>query len=244
MIVYFTGTGNSRRAARILAGELNDELFSINDLMISGGELPTTAERYVFCAPTYAWRMPRCASDIIARAKFDGRDAWFVLTCGASAGMAGIYLKKLCARVGLRYKGLAEVIMRENYIAMFSVPDADESERIHARADAALKEIADKIARGETLSSKRSPIGYIESALVNPAFYRFSVSDAKFRVAETCIGCGACAGVCPLKNIDIVNDKPAWNGNCTHCMGCISVCPRAAIEYGKKSVGKPRIYLP
>nr|WP_264291386.1 MULTISPECIES: hypothetical protein [unclassified Dorea] len=30
---------------------------------------------------------------------------------------------------------------------------------------------------------------------------------------------------------------------CTHCMACICYCPAEAIEYGKKSVGKPRYHL-
>lgn len=35
--------------------------------------------------------------------------------------------------------------------------------------------------------------------------------------------------------------KPQWNGHCTHCMACISYCPKAAIAYGKKSRTR-RIY--
>ena len=31
-----------------------------------------------------------------------------------------------------------------------------------------------------------------------------------------------------------------WGSDCTHCMACICDCPAEAIEYGKKSVGKPR----
>ena len=45
---------------------------------------------------------------------------------------------------------------------------------------------------------------------------------------------------CPTNNIVIQNGKPVWGNNCTHCMACICRCPAEAIEYGKKSVGKPR----
>ena len=34
--------------------------------------------------------------------------------------------------------------------------------------------------------------------------------------------------------------KPKWGDNCTHCMGCINLCPKDAIEFGKGSVGKHR----
>ena len=37
--------------------------------------------------------------------------------------------------------------------------------------------------------------------------------------------------------------KPVWGKDCTHCMACICYCPAEAIEYGKKSLGKPRYYF-
>ena len=35
---------------------------------------------------------------------------------------------------------------------------------------------------------------------------------------------------------------PTWNGACTHCTACLNLCPAGAIEYGKKTVGKPRYH--
>lgn len=43
-----------------------------------------------------------------------------------------------------------------------------------------------------------------------------------------------------MNNIQLIDGKPVWGKNCTHCMACICYCPQEAIEYGKKSVGKPR----
>ena len=60
---------------------------------------------------------------------------------------------------------------------------------------------------------------------------------------DKCVGCGKCAKMCPLNNIELKNSKPVWGKNCTHCMACICLCPTEAIEYGKKSVGKPRYHL-
>ena len=46
-----------------------------------------------------------------------------------------------------------------------------------------------------------------------------------------------------MNNIRLQNGKPLWGGRCTHCMACIGYCPTEAIEYGKKSVGKPRYHF-
>ena len=43
--------------------------------------------------------------------------------------------------------------------------------------------------------------------------------------------------------VDLDNDKPVWESHCTHCMACICYCPKEAIEYGKKSIGKPRYHF-
>ncbi len=46
-----------------------------------------------------------------------------------------------------------------------------------------------------------------------------------------------------MNNIRMENGKPVWGQACTHCMACICYCPTEAIEYGKKSVGKPRYHF-
>ena len=88
-----------------------------------------------------------------------------------------------------------------------------------------------------------SLVGKIESGPVNPLFYRLFVKDKGFTVSDKCISCGKCALRCPLNNISIEGGKPVWKGRCTHCMACICYCPTSAIEYGKKSLGKPRYHF-
>ena len=58
MVLYFTGTGNSRYVAERIAGALGDELLSMNDRIKAGDTSPVTSdERLVIVTPTYAWRM-------------------------------------------------------------------------------------------------------------------------------------------------------------------------------------------
>ncbi|MGN0634034.1 MAG: EFR1 family ferrodoxin [Oscillospiraceae bacterium] len=69
------------------------------------------------------------------------------------------------------------------------------------------------------------------------------ISAKKFYVSDKCSGCGKCAERCPLNNIKTAGGKPVWGNDCTHCMACIAGCPNEAIEYGKKTIGKPRYFL-
>ena len=94
---------------------------------------------------------------------------------------------------------------------------------------------------GRKFPAPRNNLGYrIMSGIINPFFYRLIVKADPFRVSDACVGCGQCASKCPLNNIELRSGTPVWGKQCTHCMACISYCPAKAIEYGKRSVGKPR----
>ena len=75
-------------------------------------------------------------------------------------------------------------------------------------------------------------------------YIEFYVKADAFFATHACIGCGACVEVCPLNNIHLNDGKPVWDKHCTHCMACICGCPTEAIEYGKRSKGKPRYRCP
>ena len=102
MIVYFSGTGNSRFAAEFLAKQLGDELL-------------------------------------------DAGRRYFVLTCGGEIGNAGQYAAQLCEEMGLNYKGVLEVVMPENYIAMFDVPSENESRKMVMAAKMLLQKNAESV---------------------------------------------------------------------------------------------------
>jgi MinD superfamily P-loop ATPase len=76
-------------------------------------------------------------------------------------------------------------------------------------------------------------------------FTRLSSSggDCKFYATDACDGCSLCESICPMRCITIgASGKPAWEGECTQCLGCLHRCPRAAVEHGSDAVGKRRYY--
>lgn len=100
--------------------------------------------------------------------------------------------------------------------------------------------IKDIQAKREFSKPRNNMYDKIMSSAVNTIFYPMFVKADKFMATDACISCGKCVQVCPLNNVQLKNGKPAWSSNCTHCMACICYCPAEAIEYGKKSEGKPR----
>jgi len=247
MVVYFSATGNSRFAAQTLAHALGDELCDLTPLLRSGERSELCSEKpWVFVAPIYAWRLPRIVERFLKNTRLIGsRKAYFVLTCGSDVGGAGKHLESLCAELSLDYHGLLEVVMGENYIAMFRAPDAEETKKLAAAAREKLLRASEHIRASEPFPEQRSgALGGLKSGLVNRVFYRFFIKSAGFCATEKCIGCGKCAALCPLSNIRLEGGRPVWGKDCTHCMACICHCPTEAIEYGKKTQGKRRYRFP
>lgn len=243
MILYFSGTGNSEYVAKRIGKEINDEAVNLFDKIRNKDISEMTSEcPWVVVVPTYAWRIPRIVQEWLEKTNFvRNTDIYFVMTCGGSIGNAGKYLEKLCVQKGMNYYGCAEIVMPENYIALFSCPTEEQAFRIIEQAESVINNTALYIKKGDKLTrSNISLRDKINSGIINDLFYPIFVRAKKFYATDDCISCGKCVSVCPLNNIHMKNRKPIWGKNCTHCMACICGCPCEAIEYGKHSQGLPR----
>ncbi len=246
MILYFSGTGNSKFVAQRIAVALGDKILNLNDrIKASDTSLVETGERVIIVTPTYAWRIPRVVRDWLLRTEPRGaKRAWFVMTCGSEIGNANKYNRDLCAEKAISCMGTAQIVMPENYIAMFSAPQADEAREIVAKAEPNIDCVIASIQSNQPFAPARNNLyDRFMSGPVNPIFYKFFVKADAFTVSDACIGCGQCAKRCPMNNVTLKDGKPSWGKNCTHCMACICYCPVSAIEYGKKSVGQPRYHF-
>ncbi len=248
MVFYFSGTGNSKYIGRRIADGIGKDLYSINSALKNDEYFSNTnLDLLVFSVPTYAWRIPRVVEEWIRKSTFQkGAKAYFVMNCGGEIGNAEKYIRKLCSNCNLEFMGCGEVVMPENYLAMFSTPTPEQGKKIIARAELVIDYIITSIQSGTRLPShKSSTIDKVMSSIVNLMFYPLCVKADKFSVdREKCISCGKCAVECPLNNVKLKDGNPVWDKNCTHCMACISICPKVAIEYGKNSINRPKYRCP
>jgi Pyruvate/2-oxoacid:ferredoxin oxidoreductase delta subunit len=69
-----------------------------------------------------------------------------------------------------------------------------------------------------------------------PFFRRFvKHGDWFFTVDDQCNGCGICAKVCPVKDIEMLDGKPRWLGHCEQCYACFHWCSQKAVQCGRSS---------
>ena len=252
MILYYSGTGNSRFAASIIARETGDELICMNDIMRDRIQEPFPArynfqseKPFVIVSPTYCWRIPRVVEKFLRDSRLTGsKDVYFYMTCGTDTGSAYEYSKALCEELGYNFMGMSSVKMPENYITMFKAPDYDEAQGIIRAAVSQIESAGRQISFGKPLTDPNAGQGYrAKLTNLNDIFYKLFVNDRKYYVTDACIGCGSCVSVCPTANISMEDGEPVWHGNCTQCMACIATCPKEAIEYGTRAKGKRRYYL-
>lgn len=247
MIIYFSGTGNSRFAADFLARQLQDEILDAGRLIKAGENGDFCSEKpWVFVAPVYSWQMPRIFAEFIGKSSFSGsKEAFFVLTCGGEIGEAGKYAENLCKEKGLRYKGALQVVMPENLITLFKAPGEAEAKAIVEKAKPVLENGAAQIRQGKAFpETKCTFLDKLKSGVVNKGFNQYFLKSSGYHVTDKCISCGGCVDRCVLNNIRMEDGKPRWGDTCTQCMACICLCPVEAIEYGKRTKGKVRYRCP
>lgn len=243
MVIYFTGTGNSQFVAEALADQLHDKIECANTYMKKNKRGDFTSKKpYVFVFPIYLSSMAEVFADFIKNSEFAGCDqAYFVATCASAMGATPNVASKLCKQKGLTFMGAAKIVMPQNYIVLFAMTGKDEIKRRIDNCKQELSALGEIIAkRGFIDSQFSSAFEYGLIKLVEKLYNGPCTKTKQFYATDSCSHCGLCEKTCPMNNIKMQDGKPMWIKSCTHCMACINRCPKAAIEYGKNTVGKPR----
>jgi len=244
-IYCFTGTGNSLFVARRLAEALGGEVLSMARAMREAA-LPMS-DRAVLVYPTYMYRPPRLVAAFFRKLE-PGTSAVAVVTHGGDPGSALFRAKALLKERGVSLRAGHGVSMPGNYTPFGGPGAKEEVERLLGEAGKRVDAIAAGIAAGEAHFDP--PSGSAFRRLVYPelwyrlGYWAIPMTDQKFWVGERCDGCGTCARVCPVGNVEMADKRPRWNKKCEQCLACLQWCPRGAVELGKSTSGVDRYQNP
>lgn len=255
MIFYFSGTGNTRWAAMKLAEATGEDTVFIPDVRHDSFKPKLSeGERIGFCFPVHGWRPPTIVREFIRNLQIGNaadRYVYSLVTAGDNIGETIDIVRKELKSKGLPLHAACSLIMPESYVGL-PFMDVDTKEKEQQKISAAAKKL-EWFAKVVTKKEKgaedlvRGNWPKTNSRLIGAVFYKFLINDKPFHVSEEkCIGCGKCANVCSVGNIEMENDKlPQWkhNGDCMTCFSCYHHCPTHAIEFGNRTKKKGQYFF-
>lgn len=266
MIFYFSGTGNTRWAAKALAEATGEQLVYIPEAMLGDcNYMLQPNERIGFVFPVHGWRPPKIVRSFIGRLGLLEADyaaneqpsplstrhyCYTVCTAGDTVGEAISILEHDIAPLGIRLAARFSLIMPESYVGLpfMDVDKKAKEQEKKARAAEELRQYAQRIVAREAgdghITVGRWP--RINSRLIGSVFVNHLVTDKPFHVvANRCVKCGICADVCPVGDvIGGLGLEPRWkhDGSCLSCFTCYHHCPHHAIEYGTRTKHKGQYF--
>ena len=229
VIYYFSGTGNSLRIANQIAEQIPD----------------TSVVAISF--PVYCWGMPAIVAEFIKKLSVDKKKYYFsVVTCGSSIGATLLDVDKALTKRGAKLAAGFKVVMPGNYIPMYGARSKEAQNKIFAKSITRVQEIVVTVKNKEVKPIEK---GFFLFNLLSNLLYKsflpqLKKADSKYWVDQKCTGCGICFKVCPVNNIELIENKPTWKHNCEQCMACLQWCPTAAIQCGKKTTHRKRYQHP
>ncbi|MDD3920112.1 MAG: EFR1 family ferrodoxin, partial [Eubacteriales bacterium] len=230
-IYYFSGTGNSYRAAKRIAEALGDtRLISMasdpKDVSAKNSEV------IGFVCPIYHWSVCAPIQAFLKALEVNPNAYIFAVTTPVAInGYAFSTIDRILKEKGARlHYGRILYSVANLCIVYTPFPKAKRKvPKMEQKLNGICQEIA---AKKERAYPKAALITKLLYPAVMPKYLPLQpVVDLGFTVSSKCVSCGICAKVCPQHNIKLVDGKPTFLHNCCSCMACVSWCPQQAYGY-------------
>lgn len=246
-LYYFSGTGNTLVVARDLAETLNGELIPIAPL-VSKETIPVHTDVAGIVFPVYYGDAPPIIREFASKLDPAKLSYLFTLcTFGGGEGNSHRTVARILRKRDIVPSAAFGVHMPQN---AFSKP-WENYPRIYKKWRRKRKAIAKYILERESgslvtdrlfrylllpinrfiaSSNKKFLSELAEMPPERSVVELHRGGDRSFYAVETCVGCGTCAEVCPVDNIEMIDNKPKWKHRCEQCLACYNWCPEQAIR--------------
>ncbi len=242
LIVYFSGTGNSKAIAEGYKTALSKNGHTVNIISIEETEFLSDHDLLIIGGPIYAGNMPDELINWVRKnvKNSDGKKAIVYSTSAGLANANGIKSigKKLTSKGYTLINMMAYEMPRNFYIDKYEPTSEDIQKKQFESA-------AIKIVESLSSINNTKPLKVEENVLMIDLLADLFRMMAKFMgksfsINENCTGCGLCEANCPKKNISHRDKK--YHNKCILCTRCIHNCPVNAISYKGKLIEQYRVH--
>lgn len=232
---YFSGTGNT-----LLVVEKMEETFKKNGVDVELHKIEDSDPLKINLEHTIGIAFPvvilstyHFVSDFIhSLPPTNGTKIFMVDTLGGVSGGIVGPLREIVKKKGYNPIGAKEIQMPLN---IFYVEDEKTNQKKVQKGLNEAHKYALTILNGE---SEWGRVPVLSDAINLISRGALKLADADFHQKlfifdpepEKCRKCGICVELCPVGNIQMVDDEYPKHGlNCEYCLRCVSLCPRQAM---------------
>ena len=234
VLYYFSATGNTLSTARMLAREIPEECRLIPIAALRDeGKITVSDDAVGFLFPIYGGDLPYLVRDTIERMEFEGEPYIFgVCTYRGSVGPSAARLNLLLTERGQKLA---------HYDAVSLPGNSRLSTQEHIVSSLASQE--ENVRKAAERIKNREREDYSSTETPKPTAFSSGYANVRHITAdENCVGCGMCAAVCPMDNVDLTSGHAEFGERCITCLACFHWCPVEAVYMAGQENGRREKY--
>jgi len=250
LMIYYSGTGNSKRVSEWIVQEATDKgmkthlasyhQFNPDDIADFTGNTIIG-----FFSATHGFNMPHSMLRFLVRFKLmrgsdvfigntrAGMKLWKLFLPGLS-GIAMYFPALIMLFNGYTVKALYPVDLPSNWISLHPGLRKKVIDSMVSHYEKLTRCFAGKVLSGKRVFLKSFLLLPLDILVMPFAFGYYFVGRyilAKtFIASSSCNNCGLCMEQCPTRSIILSDNRPYWKFTCESCMKCMNFCPQRAIE--------------
>ncbi len=235
-IVYYSGTGGTRRVAESFADTFQKigREVTLTSLFHGQKQDDDSADLLVLIYAVYAMNAPLPVDEWILRAeKVEGTPAVVISVSGGGEVSPNTACRRKVIKQ-LQTKGYhviydKMIIMPSNWIV--HVPDNIAKKMLEVMP-VKVEKIVDDIMNGKSFHARQKLFDRFLSMVGEAEKTGAKGFGRKIIVGDECSGCGSCVKGCPRGNWTMKDGKPIAGDKCIICLNCFYVCPKKALKPG------------